>query len=309
VDTLDLGRATVAWPAHVDGAGYDLWADLDQDGDDDIVDVMQIANGWTGAAAAGLSPAAPDATVLLLDPATATVSVGEAVTLTLQVQAAANLAGWEARLAFDPALVAVEAVTDGGFLASTSRTAGTLGPAAATGQAMLGGYSYGSPNGVSGNGALLLIRLRTLAQGQTSLALSGIQLVVVQGGVMQVQGAAGQGGQLTITGPLVAPVVAASRDLSGLKLSWTQSQAGIARYEVYWSLNPYFSPGGADAYKLGEVAAPGPGQPVSYVDSAAFAQPLRNYFYAVRAIGAAGAIGPASNRVGAFHFTLTPGAP
>ena len=147
------------------------------------------------------------------------------------------------------------------------------------------------------------------SQVQTSLALSGIQTVVVQNGVMQVQAATGQGGQLTITGPLVAPVVAATRDLSGLKLSWTQSQAGIARYEVYWSLNPYFSPGGADAYKLGEVAAPGQGQPVSYVDSAAFAQPLRNYFYAVRAIGAAAAIGPASNRVGVFHFALTPGAP
>jgi len=309
VDSQDVGRAAVAWPARVDAAGYDLWADLDQDGDDDIVDVMQIANGWTGAAAAGLTPTAPAAATLALNPAAATVSVGEAVTLTLAVQGVANLAGWEARLTFDPALIAVEALTDGGFLASTGRTAATLGPAAATGQAMLGGYSYGSPNGVSGNGALLLIRLRTLAQGQTNLALSGIQLVTVQGGVMQVQTAAGQGGQLTITGPLVAPEVAATRELSGLKLTWTQSQAGIARYEVYWSLNPYFSPGGADSYKLGEVAAPGQDQPVSYVDTAAFAQPLRNYFYAVRPIGAGGAIGPASNRVGAFHFTLTPGAP
>jgi hypothetical protein len=37
--------------------------------------------------------------------------------------------------------------------------------------------------------------------------------------------------------------------------------------------------------------------------------PLTNYYYVVLAVGAGEATSPPSNRVAAFHFTLTPGAP
>jgi len=37
------------------------------------------------------------------------------------------------------------------------------------------------------------------------------------------------------------------------------------------------------------------------------AAPATNYYYVVLAVGAGEARAPASNRVGAFHFGLTPG--
>jgi hypothetical protein len=43
-------------------------------------------------------------------------------------------------------------------------------------------------------------------------------------------------------------------------------------------------------------------------NDAAFAAQLTSYYYLVLAIGAGEARSPASNRVGAFHFGLTPGA-
>jgi hypothetical protein len=110
----------------------------------------------------------------------------------------------------------------------------------------------------------------------------------------------------TVAGPLVAPVISAGMDAGGPALTWTQSQAGIARYEVYRSTNPYFAPGDQGSQKLGVVTAPGLDNPASYVDTAALGQ---TYFYVVLALSAGGSPSPASNRVGAFHFTLTPGAP
>jgi hypothetical protein len=51
------------------------------------------------------------------------------------------------------------------------------------------------------------------------------------------------------------------------------------------------------------------GNQATFTDAAAFAAPLTNYYYLVLAIGAGEAQSPASNRVAAFHFMLTPGAP
>ncbi|MCX6029266.1 MAG: right-handed parallel beta-helix repeat-containing protein, partial [Chloroflexi bacterium] len=105
--------------------------------------------------------------------------------------------------------------------------------------------------------------------------------------------------------PLAAPAVSAARDLSGVELRWTQTQAGVARYEVYRSTQPYFTPDGGSLLD-GNVSAPGEGHQATFTDP--FGEPRVNYYYVVVAVGA-GEVRPlASNRVGAFHFTLTPGA-
>jgi len=107
--------------------------------------------------------------------------------------------------------------------------------------------------------------------------------------------------------PLVAPAVSASRETNGLALRWTQTQDGVARYEAYRSTSPYFT--AAAGQKLSpDVSPPGAGNQASFTDAAAFAAPLTNYYYLVLAVGAGEARSPASNRVGAFHFPLTPGA-
>ena len=79
----------------------------------------------------------------------------------------------------------------------------------------------------------------------------------------------------------------------------------VTGYEVYRSASPYFTPGAGN--KLGNAPAPGSGAPAIYTDET-LTDPLAAYFYAVRASGDGGALSPASNRVGAFRFSLTPGA-
>jgi hypothetical protein len=75
---------------------------------------------------------------------------------------------------------------------------------------LIGGYSYGTATGVTGNGMLAHIRLRALAPGQTALNLSQLQLAAVQGMDVQIQPSAGQSGHLNIaetTPKLFLPLV------------------------------------------------------------------------------------------------------
>jgi hypothetical protein len=105
--------------------------------------------------------------------------------------------------------------------------------------------------------------------------------------------------------PLVAPVVSAGRDGDAVELTWTQTQAGIGRYEVHRSTSPYFTPDSGNLL-AGDVPAPGFGNQTTYTD--AFGVPRVNYYYVVVAVSAEEVTSPASNRVGAFHFTFVPGA-
>ena len=101
----------------------------------------------------------------------------------------------------------------------------------------------------------------------------------------------------------------AAKDAGGATLTWMNGGRGVARYEVYRSTQPYFAPGDADAQKLADVPPPAAGSTVSYTDAAAFGSPTGAYFYVVVTVDRAGLAYPASNRVGAFTFGLTPGAP
>jgi hypothetical protein len=107
--------------------------------------------------------------------------------------------------------------------------------------------------------------------------------------------------------PLAAPAVSAAMVGNGIELRWVQTQAGVERYEVYRSTSPYFTAGGPGSEKLTpDVPAPGVGNEATRVD--AFEEPPTNCYYIVLAVGAGEAKSPASNRVAAFHFALTPGA-
>jgi hypothetical protein len=116
-------------------------------------------------------------------------------------------------------------------------------------------------------------------------------------------------GSVWIELPLAAPVVSATRDSDSIELRWTQTQSGIVRYEVWRSTDPYFMPGEAGSQKfIPNPPTPGLGKEAIFMD--AFGEPLpTNYYYVVVAVGAGEATSPPSNRVAAFHFTLTPGAP
>jgi hypothetical protein len=90
-----------------------------------------------------------------------------------------------------------------------------------------------------------------------------------------------------------------------IELRWTQTQAEVAHYEVYRSASPYFTPDSGSLLD-GNVEAPGKDSQVIFPDP--FDEPRVNYYYVVLAVGAGEIRSPASNRIGAFHFALTPGA-
>ena len=115
-------------------------------------------------------------------------------------------------------------------------------------------------------------------------------------------------GSVWIELPLAAPIIHANKVSNAIELHWTQTQSDIVRYEVWRSTDPYFMPGEAGSQKfIPDPPTPGMGREAAYTD--AFGEPpLTNYYYIVVAVGAGEARSPASNRVGAFHFTLTPGA-
>ena len=105
--------------------------------------------------------------------------------------------------------------------------------------------------------------------------------------------------------PLATPAISAQKMSNGVKLTWVQIGSNMTGYEVYRSTNPYFT---ADASnKLGDALPPGPGNLASYPDETAYSPPWISYFYIVRAAGTGGTVSSSSNRVGAFHFALTPG--
>ncbi len=256
-----------------------------------------------------LVAAAPAGTAnVSLIPATANATAGEALTLTVQVQAAESLGGWELQLAFDPAYLELEAVTPGVFLASTGRTAGALGPASAgdAGQWMAGGYSYGSDAGVTGDGALAYLRLRPLAEGLVSLTLGQLQLATVQGTNVAVQPSTQQGGQLTIAAPRL---VSSNRQGSAVVLTW-QRDSQYTGYEVWRGSAPFFA-ASAPATLIASGLPPTPnctqnGAIITCTDPGVIGGGQGSHFYVVRGIRPSGTR-VSFNRVGQFDFAIQPG--
>jgi len=170
---------------------YETRFDLDGDGDIDIVDIMKVAAHWgetCGGTVASMSPS-PDRAkastqnpTVSLVPADSTVTVGSTFTVTVTIDEAVDLGAFQFDLYYPPSSVQVEAVTLGGFLASTGRTAASAGPKIdnATGLASFAGFSFGTPAGPNGSGALALVRLRAAGAGNSSLDLQNVQVLDTQ---------------------------------------------------------------------------------------------------------------------------------
>jgi hypothetical protein len=84
-----------------------------------------------------------------------------------------------------------------------------------------------------------------------------------------------------------------------VKLTWS-AVSGASLYRVWYSQQPYFTPGGTPAQENSSLA-------FTHVGAAADA--AHNYFYVVRAVDTSGPYESVnSNRTGKFSFTLTPGS-
>ena len=133
----------------------------------------------------------PDAEYTVVSPGTGfafstdttNVRVGDTFTLQVNAEKVTNLAGWQFDLTFDPDVLEVVDVNEGGFLKRGDRTTffqkGTIdnteGKIAGLSAALI------SKNGVTGTGTLLSVRLSAKADGNSQIALYNFQLGSITG--------------------------------------------------------------------------------------------------------------------------------
>ena len=120
--------------------------------------------------------------VIRFDPSSSAKDVGATWVVEVLVDNAVDLGGYDFAVTFDPAVVTVQDVTLGDFLASTGRTAAPLGPEIdnAVGEFAFGGFSYGGAPGANGTGTLAHVTLYAVAPGNSSLTFSAAQLTDTQ---------------------------------------------------------------------------------------------------------------------------------
>ncbi len=116
-------------------------------------------------------------------PSNSIVSPGEMFTVALEIEDAENLGAFQFDMAFDPAVVQVEAVTLGDFLGSTGRSTAPLGPEIdnAAGTVTLGGFTFGRQPGAGGDGVLAIVTLAAQEMGSNWLALDNVQVTATLG--------------------------------------------------------------------------------------------------------------------------------
>ena len=145
---------------------------------------MQVAIHWgetceqAGMAATQDVIPAVDGPIVEMSPADATVELGQTNTVDVKIQDADNLGGFEFQLAFDSDKVQVTDITLGDFLGNTGRNTGSLGPEIDNdnGTVFFGGFSYGTPDGPSGEGVLATITFSGVEMGTSALDLSDVQV-------------------------------------------------------------------------------------------------------------------------------------
>ena len=105
-----------------------------------------------------------------------------------------------------------------------------------------------------------------------------------------------------------APAVGIQVSGGDVLLSWTHRAANSGGYDVWYSTDPYFTPGTDCAappagLACQHVAAPG----ATFPHTGAAADTAHNYTYIVLGINTAGARSSGSQRAAEFSFTLVPG--
>jgi hypothetical protein len=135
-----------------------------------------------------------------IDPAESVVDVGETFTITVTMDDANDLGGFEFTLSFITTTVTADSVTLGDFLGSTGRTVSTVGPIIddQAGRASFGAWTLPGPPGPDGTGALAIVALTTQGVGISPLDLQDVlvldtnvqhQTPIVEDGIVVAGGA------------------------------------------------------------------------------------------------------------------------
>jgi hypothetical protein len=114
-----------------------------------------------------------------IDPAESVVDVGETFTITVMIDDANDLGGFEFALSFITTTVRADSVTLGDFLGSTGRDIFALSPSInnEAGQVTFGAITHGSAPGPNGTGELAVISLTAQGVGISLLDLQGVMVV------------------------------------------------------------------------------------------------------------------------------------
>ena len=106
-----------------------------------------------------------------------TVGIGETFDVAIDIQGAVDMAAYQFTLSYDPALLEVVNVADGGFLSSTGRTfGGVTGPSYGAGSVTFGAYTTGAtPAGPYCSGQVAVVTMRAKAQGVSALTLTDLK--------------------------------------------------------------------------------------------------------------------------------------
>lgn len=216
--------------------------------------------GWYAPAQARVSDLAPAATATMqFTQPLYTVDMNTAVTISLVVETAENIGGWEAELVYDPTRVTVTDVTPGAFLGSTGRTTAELEKALATGRLAIGGYSYNNQPAPSGSGELAQITLQVGSlTGQTPITLENATVGSMgTAQTVQAQDLVTQNTVLNIIDPLAATVANfdATSQANGVSLLWqTTFEQDLQGFNLWRGATP-----DAPDTQLGSIAATGAG--------------------------------------------------
>lgn len=213
-----------------------------------LIWVLLGATGGLEQARTGAAPGAHAAEPSILLDATLgfdqdqyAVVVDDTITLDLVVEDVANLAAWEVKLNFDPALLEVTQVAPGPFLASTGQITESLQLALAAGQLALGGYTYGDLPAASGSGVLAQLTVRGLAAGQAPITLSDPILAGMDGSGVQSLPVTANGAVVNVTQPLAVALASfqATAQRDGILVAWeTVSELDNQGFNLYRAADP-----------------------------------------------------------------------
>ena len=120
-----------------------------------------------------------------IEPAESVVGAGQVFTVSVMIDQADDLGGFEFTLLFVPTTVTVDSVTVGDFPASTGRTVIPVGP---TSDNQVGRVSFGAVTvppdapGASGTGVLATVTLTAQGFGESPLDLQGVVVLDTHAG-------------------------------------------------------------------------------------------------------------------------------
>ena len=198
VTVFDLSQIIQRWPGCSGDPGYDARFDVNlieegnycastPDGCVDVVDIQTIGGRWHLGCGDGLVGAEPNAAIADHRPVVPTVrispafsvlgaDIGDTTSVALVIEDASDLGGFEAELAFDPAVFQVSDVDLGSLLGATGRTTYALPPQIDNeeGVVRFGSCTVGLVPGATDSGVLARVVFEIVdCEATTAVAISG----------------------------------------------------------------------------------------------------------------------------------------